>query len=255
MHVVFAWLDTLDDERETLSGCLSAEERARANRFTFARDRERYTRRRGLLRQILSSHTGIDAAAIRFEFTGNGKPILAGAYPHQFVHFNASHSNGLAVYAVSKAGAVGIDIEKIKAFANWRELAREHFVEAEQRELFGVCQRHQLEAFYRGWTRKEALLKAMAEGIGDGLRRVVVSLVEPVADARSIDGSAEAADRWRIYEMPVPGGYVGAVCARNPVIGIEWTTKGRRCDGIGGESDVSELVSSPRRLLRNEPAV
>jgi 4'-phosphopantetheinyl transferase len=123
-----------------------------------------------------------------------------------------SHSDGLIAYVLSPWFPVGIDVERVKPITDWRALATENFSEREQGELFSLPAAAQLEAFYRGWTRKEALLKAMARGIGEGLLRVEVSLAAGKGCCvHAIDGSKELADSWTLVEGSAPLGYVAAI--------------------------------------------
>src|SRR5580698_2953692 len=95
---------------ERLRNLLSADERARADRFAFDRDRRRFVVGRGAVRSILASYVGAKPAEVRFTYGPHGKPFLADPPPKDALQFNASGSEELAVCAVTLGQEVGIDI-------------------------------------------------------------------------------------------------------------------------------------------------
>ena len=221
VHLWLAWIDDFAADQVTLSTVLAPDERARAARFIFERDRERYVLRRGLLRQILGNYSGLAPAEIRFDYQGNGKPILVPAAGQPVLHFNVSHSGGLAAYAITQCCPVGVDIEQVKAIPDWQALVAEHFSRREQNVLFDLPVDQQLAAFYRGWTRKEAVLKAMGQGIGKGLRRAEVFV--PYGSKRNIhaiDGHADLARTWTVTDLVPFRGYLGAIAAQAETIEV-----------------------------------
>lgn len=142
--------------------CLSTEEQARAARFRAARDRDRYLRAHVAMRQLLARHTGSAAQDLVYVTGPFGKPTLAGA---PACHFNLGHSEDVAVVAISDAGEVGVDVEVLREVPDASALAELHFTPAERDEfaLAAAGQGHR--AFLRGWTRKEACLKAAGLGL------------------------------------------------------------------------------------------
>ena len=151
---------------------LATAEIERAERFRFDRDRNRYIARRGIVRALLAQRHGDAPAALRFTSNVYGKPALVGGG----CEFNASHSRGLALFAMSRDTAVGCDVE----FHDPRFLAdnipERLFSSAERRELRGFAAEQQTAAFFDGWTRKEAFIKACGFGLRLPLDRFDVSL-------------------------------------------------------------------------------
>ena len=86
---------------------LSAEERARANRFVFQRDRTEYIACRGVLRHLLSRYGGIAASDIQFDYSARGKPMLAQRFKSR-IQFNVAHSRGAALIGITCVAPVGI---------------------------------------------------------------------------------------------------------------------------------------------------
>src|SRR5689334_9599541 len=78
---------------------LSMDEKVRAAQFRFDHLRDRYVIARGALRALLGCFLNIAPASVRFEYGSNGKPALAAP---EFIHFNVSHSAGLAVFAFTQ---------------------------------------------------------------------------------------------------------------------------------------------------------
>lgn len=154
---------------------LSAEERARAARFVFPRDRARYEAAHGALRRLLARHTGRAAESLCLVQGAFGKPRLAG-YPA--VEFNLSHSQGLALIAIGRT-PLGVDVEMRRPFNDWRALAAAHFTEAEQSAIASQPADLQADAFLRCWTRKEACLKALGVGLSVEPRSIDVAMGRP----------------------------------------------------------------------------
>jgi 4'-phosphopantetheinyl transferase len=149
---VRVWLVSLDvapGRRAALERLLSPDERERADRYLVPAPRERFVVARGTLREILGRHTGRPPEQLRFSYPcvcgqadcmpSRRKPRLEledGVPP---LRFNLSHTDGLAMIAVSIGRELGIDVERVA---------------------------HRPEAFYRSWTRTEAHAKARGTGLG-----------------------------------------------------------------------------------------
>lgn len=152
---------------------LAAEDFVRAGRFAKPVHRERFLQSRFCLRTLLSAYTGVAARNLEFEFNAEGKPLLAQRYR---LRFNLSHSENLAAIAVGRQDAIGIDIERLTPPADIRQLARQVFTENECRVLDGLPDHALALPFLTGWTRKEAVLKALGVGLTLDPRRITVGL-------------------------------------------------------------------------------
>lgn len=141
---------------EDLRNLLSEEELARADKLRFEKQRNRFIAARGLLRRILSRYTGEEPEELEFRYNQNGKPELL----NKKVRFNLSHSGDVALYAITLGKPVGIDVEQMRKDVKYKELARQYFSEEESDAILALPEGQQKEAFYRCWTRKEALAKA-----------------------------------------------------------------------------------------------
>jgi len=149
-------------------------ERTRANRFRYDLHRERYVRAHGQLRMILAHYLGQPDGAISIETKKGGKPYVASGD----LHFNMSHSADTAVYGISRAGHIGIDVELFDRRVEVDELSAHYYTGAEQEILsaMGSVERHK--AFFWLWTAKEARMKLTGEGLALDPRKIDVVVNE-----------------------------------------------------------------------------
>lgn len=212
---VHLWFVSLDDPplpRQHLESVLSVDERARADRFYFERDRRRFVAGRGLLRTILAPYQDTAPISLIFDYGPAGKPLLVDNSPDSVIDFNLSHSGGYALFAFSPKGPLGVDLELVRDLSDLERLSRLVFSEREQDELHSVPESHKIEAFFHGWTRKEALLKAWGLGIGGPLKQMEVTL-HPDYPARVLQVPAEQGDSagWSLVSLTPAPGFRGAL--------------------------------------------
>jgi 4'-phosphopantetheinyl transferase len=211
VHVWSASLAQPAHEVEALLQALSAEEQARAARYLARTARAEFIAARALLRALLAGYLSVPPAVLVFTHGPAGKPLLARP-EGSGLHFNVSHSHGLALFAFGVGLEVGVDVEALRPQEGHRDLARRFFSAAEAEALCALPPGQSEEAFFNAWTRKEAFLKATGLGLGYGSERVEVSLLpgEPARLLR-IDGREEPAARWSLRELAPAAGYVGAL--------------------------------------------
>ena len=201
MNEVHIWSIPLasDDLATQLTNLLNEEEQARATRFYFARDSRRYTIGRATLRLILSHYTGIPADTLRFTYNSYGKPALAAEHNPREVTFNLSNSGDHALCAVTHERLVGIDLEEMKVL-DYLQLAGTVFSPHEQAVLRQLPVALRQRAFFNGWTRKEAYIKAHGKGLSMPLADFDVTLApdEPARLLATRPDPAEAS-RWSLF--------------------------------------------------------
>ncbi|MFZ0136380.1 MAG: 4'-phosphopantetheinyl transferase superfamily protein [Candidatus Sulfotelmatobacter sp.] len=198
---------------------LSDDEAARAARFHFARDRQRYVAARALLRTILASYLETDAGSLRFSYSKKEKPSLGSAHAGSDIRFNVTHSGGVALLAFTRRREIGVDVEQVRRDFDASAIARRYFSTQEQNQLADIPPEEKVEAFFRCWTRKEAYIKATGDGLSLPLSQFDVSLASLDKNALLAtrpDGSE--AGNWLLQEVPAGTGYVAAVCVR----GRDW---------------------------------
>ena len=223
VHVWRAGLEPGGPELRRLWEILSTDERQRADRFHFQRDRVHFVAARGGLREILGRYTGATAESLRFSYDSFGKPSLSG--PSTSVEaggaplrFNVSHSGGVALYAVAVGRALGVDIERVREDFAGLDIARNFFSPHEVAALSALPADERPTAFFDCWTRKEAYIKALGEGLSHPLHLFTVSLTpgQPAALLRTDDDPAEAA-RWSLVELFPGEGYRAALAFEGEV--------------------------------------
>lgn len=194
---------------------LSDDECERAARFRMLGDGLRFIRRRAALRLILARYTGTEPDALQFVYGASGKPALASPAGRAPLHFNLTDSEDLALIAVTRAAPVGIDIERLRPIPEADQIAESFFSARERAELAQLPAVARQVAFFRLWTRKEAVLKAEGHGLSEPLDRVEVLLdASTPACIRSIGGDHAAAARWWVAEIDPAPGYIGAVAVQ-----------------------------------------
>lgn len=199
---------------QQLEQLLSADEQARAARFHFERDRRRFIVGRGTLRTLLGRYVQVEPTRLEFCYGAQGKPYLAQESTGGALRFNLAHSHELAVYAFTREGEVGIDIEYLHPLADLDQIAARFFSKAESTSLLGLPQDQRLIAFFNCWTRKEAYLKALGEGLSHPLDQFQVSFIpgEP-AQLLKVEKSPEEVARWSLTAFVPAPGYVAALMA------------------------------------------
>ncbi len=201
---------------------LSEDERIRAARFHFSRDRQHFTATRALLRMILSSYVGADPKELRFRYSDKEKPSLISEPAENVVEFNVSHSGTIALLVFARGHALGVDVEQMRRDFDHEAIAARFFSENERTQLAALAPAERHSGFFRCWTRKEAYVKAVGTGLSLPLHQFDVSLKPGEENALLCtrpDG-AEAA-LWSMREIPAGDGYVAALCVR----GHGWTLK------------------------------
>jgi 4'-phosphopantetheinyl transferase len=224
VHVWRAFLPAQQPRLADFQATLDPEERQRAARFVFERDRQRYIISHGIVRDILARYSGLAAPKLRFSTNSYGKPQLLAAGDAAGLQFNLSHSHDLALVAVALNRAVGVDVEQMRAELAGLEIARQTFAPAEVADLLAMPASQQTQAFFNCWTRKEAYIKAVGQGLGIDLSSFIVSL-KPGEPARlcSIDNDARAATGWTMHALDVQPGYAAALVVAGPRIPwVQW---------------------------------
>ncbi len=200
VHIFLAHLDVSAAQLPQLAQTLSSDEQARAERFYFEQHRHRYIAGRGILRTILGRYLGIEPEKVQFAYSSRGKPMLVSS---QF-SFNLSHSENLALYAVTRDRLVGVDIEYMRPMSDLEQLAKRFFLPTESVVLRSLPPQQQAETFFRYWTCKEAYLKATGDGLSQ-LEQIEVSLT-PEAPAR-----LQTSTDWSLTEIVPADNYLAAV--------------------------------------------
>lgn len=219
VHVWKVHLDREVSRVPLFQRLLEPEEVARAQRFYFERDRQRWIVAHGLLRILLGRYLHIAPHLLRFDLNAYGKPALAFPTPSPPLHFNLSHSADLALYAFSWRRHIGVDVEYMRTTIDYDAIAQYSFSPSEQAALLSLSPTEKHEAFYRCWTRKEAYIKARGMGLSLPLDLFDVSFLpgEPAALLHSREDPQEM-QRWSMRALAPAPDYAGALM----VEGADW---------------------------------
>ena len=212
VHLWTVTIAELNDLFTLLEGTLSSEECQRAYEYRFDRDRRNFILRRGALRSILSSYLDADPGEIRFLYGPYGKPEIKGRPTNENIKFNISHSGDFILYAVSIDREIGADIEQIRSINGRERIVSRFFTVSEQEALDAFDEKEQLTAFYKWWTQKEAIIKALGTGLSCDITKFSVN-INPIEPAAILDTQDDLKDIWG-YQLTtlrsIPG-YAGAV--------------------------------------------
>jgi 4'-phosphopantetheinyl transferase len=198
--------DSIDEAAPSgAASLLSADERARHDRFVFARDRRDFAEAHALTRRVLSFYEDVPPGDWMFEVTAEGKPFLppgrTGSPP---LHFNLSHTHGLVACAVARGAGVGLDVELIDRAVDDRGISRRYFTQAEDAFIHACPEGERPARFIELWTLKEAYIKA----IGSGLTHPLDDFGFAFEDEHSIRFDAPpgtSADEWMFALFaPIP---------------------------------------------------
>lgn len=222
-HVWAVPLDSGEAEMARFLASLSPDEVKRANTYRFDVPRRTFVIGRSALRMLLGSYLNVAPLSIELDVDHHQKPRLAGAHANSPIRFNVSHSDGLALIALTTDCEIGVDVERVRAVSHLEQIARRFFHPAEADAVLATPSSEQTVAFLRCWTGKEAVLKAVGTGISGLLNDFRVSLEE--INAEWVRWSREAENggqpRCWLQRLSPSGDYLGAVAC----VGAERTVR------------------------------
>ena len=195
---------------------LSAEELARADRFKFDKHRRRFIVARATLRILLGDYFSAAPDSIEFLTTKYGKPYVRQLLDGQVLSFNVSHSHELALFAFTLEKRIGVDLEYRRQILDMESIAGHFFAKAEVTELMSLDESVRPRAFLNCWTRKEAYIKAIGEGLSHPLHTFEVTL-KPGEPARLVSdaGVPDAIERWCFTALHPHPDYLAALAVED----------------------------------------
>ena len=205
---------------------LAEDERTRARRFFRKEDALRFSAARLALRDALGELLDVPPGSLQFDRDANGRPRLisdAGPNLYSAFDFNVSHSGGHALIALANGRRVGVDVEATDRRNDWRTIAPAVFSSHEHAYVMSLPEHLRRNAFFKVWTAKEALLKAVGTGLsagmthfsvigeGDGVTGIAAAPPQPLpheqCDVHYSQWGAEFDGSW----CPVPADYTACV--------------------------------------------
>lgn len=207
IHIWLIDLAISDIDESLQIADLSQDERERADRFRAPIHRKRFIATRYALRKILSDYLSISTNIIRFNYNQYGKPSLDLADDQTVpIQFNITHSDDMALCALTLNHAIGIDIEKMIE-RSYLDIAKRFYSPQENQALAALPTHKQMAGFYRLWARKEALAKA----IGKGLQ---FSLTDFSVSADAVTETIHAENKiWTVMSLDIPSDYQAALAS------------------------------------------
>jgi 4'-phosphopantetheinyl transferase len=193
--VPVVWQAHLTDDaaiQSHLVSLLSVEERDRLQRLRLREDQQRFLAGRGLVRILVGAQLNLPPERVELEYGPFGKPRVVSPTRVLPLHFNVAHSGKLVLLAMSLTHEVGVDVEEMRPDQNWEDVAQRIFSTEEHRNWLRLNPDERFTAFFQIWTRHEAGLKALGQGLSG-----------------EIDSSLNA--RLTFFDLELPQGYQGAV--------------------------------------------
>jgi 4'-phosphopantetheinyl transferase len=204
------WLTRLDtEETAEAEQILSADERTRSARFRFAPDKKRFVAARRFLRIVLGKYLQTAPHEIRFDYNEYGKPSVGGK-----IGFNLSHSDNLALLAVTEGQEIGVDIERINPSFVDEQTAKQFLTRREIEYFQTLSGDEQVSFFFDCWTRKEAYLKERGNGLSLPPNQIEVAPI-------FLENSSQARQFTRFFPtLPAISGYAAALSVEldNPLM-------------------------------------
>ncbi|MCB8945532.1 MAG: 4'-phosphopantetheinyl transferase superfamily protein [Ardenticatenaceae bacterium] len=194
---------------------LSPDERLRVARFVRAEDRRRYTVARGMLRLLIGRYENLRPEQVQFVHNDFGKPLL---FHQTDLQFNVSHSQELALLAFTRGCAIGVDVEFRRPLADADDIAQHHFSSYEYNIFHSLPPSQKHQAFFNCWTRKEAFIKAIGEGLSHPLHTFDVTFL-PGDEARFLRIEGEDVTTWGLQAIHPHPDFAAALAVARP----QWT--------------------------------
>lgn len=204
-----AHLDRLSAEENQLTSLLSTDEHIQFARLRSPIDRLRRLIARAYLRQILAAILGQHPATLTFMREPSGKPVLSSA-PNLW--FNVSHAGSHVVYAVYWEGPVGVDIERLDRSRVDLAVARHMFAPEEVVAIEAYPNPERTSAFFRCWTAKEALVKALGVGLDETYLKLNMSRLIYTSNTIITEPHMLTVP-YRLCALTVAPGYIATVAA------------------------------------------
>lgn len=234
VHIWRVSLDRPLDSLQRLALILSPDEQQRAARFRFERDRHRFIVGRGTLRTILAKYLTTEPEQIQFRYSRSGKPSLDDSLAKSGLVFNLSHSQDLMLCAIAQNIQLGIDLEYLRSVSDLENLTKRFFSEKEYLAIQALPVEQRLESFFHHWTCKEALLKAIGEGLVD-LSKVELAIANGNAQLTRWDGETRL-HKWQIQLFNPAPDYIAAIAFYQ-------------------ESLCAEELSNPQNFISQNPLI
>lgn len=217
-HELQLWrihLNNTTGDPNTYRQYLSTSELDRSDRFRAPQVRLQFVVARACLRILLGNLLNLPPHRVPITLSAYGKPETTEIGNPPF--FNVAHSRDTILIALSGSGSVGVDLEYLDRDTDILEVARHSFTELELGQITQISNPFaQRQAFFRCWTRKEAVLKADGRGLSLALNSIEVPVHAPAASIPVLIASAESPNTWFVTDIALGQEIAGAFAAALP---------------------------------------
>jgi len=211
VHIYSSSLELTADKLIESESLLSPDELQKAYRYKFEKDRNHYITGRAILRNILCKYLNQSPDKITFSYSEKGKPFIKDSP----IKFNLAHSRDKAVFAFAKDVEVGIDIEYMRELPDALQIAKRFFSDDEVNEFLKVSEDNIRSAFFNCWTRKEAFIKAVGEGLSFPLKDFTVTLMPGVnPEIKWIKDKDDEVKEWSLVNIQADQNYVSSLAVK-----------------------------------------
>lgn len=220
---IHVWLITLSALRNKLhffEEILSKEELNKASKFRFDKDRQQFIITRGILRYLSGNYLKINPKDVNLIYSEFGKPYFD---MYTTLKFNVSHAEDMAVIGFVHNYDFGIDVEYTKRTFDVLDIVDNYFSKQEIKALHKIARPLQTEAFYRGWTRKEAFIKAKSKGLSFPLDSFSISIdSDENAQLYKTIWDENEKDLWRIIPFQTTKDYKAAFAVKGTLSSVKY---------------------------------
>lgn len=207
IHVWSVYLEASSGVLDRFESFLAEDEARRSVRFRHEEHRRAFVVARGALRVLLGRVLGAAPASVQFRYGAHGKPSVVAAEP---LEFSASDTTGLAMFAVARGCALGLDVEKIRPMPDAARIASAYFAAEEAASLASTPGDEN--AFFRYWVCKEAYVKATGEGLTRPLSGFGLTFQRGESVAlEHVSGDGDQTAGWTLQLLEPPAGYAAAL--------------------------------------------
>ena len=211
IHIYRSSLELTADKLIESESLLSPDELQKAYRYKFEKDRDHYIAGRAFLRRILGRYLNQSPDKISFSYSEKGKPYIIDSP----VKFNLAHSGGKAVFAFAENAEVGIDIEYMRELPDALQIAKRFFSDEEVNEFMKVSDDEIKPAFFNCWTRKEAFIKAVGDGLSFPLKDFTVTILPGVnPEIKWIKAKDDEVKEWSLVNIETDQNYVSSLAVK-----------------------------------------
>lgn len=214
---VHLWLQRSDTLALNTEQHLSGTEKKQAAAISSNNAHHRFIATRVNLRVLLAAYTDTNPRDLQFRYGPKGKPHLV-TQEENSLHFNVSHSGDFVLFAITRLGDIGVDIERVNKRRKLCQMRRRFFTSTENDMLQNMSSAARRDTTYDLWCRKEALGKAIGGGVLDVISKcdmLNVDLKPPTHPSEAFE--VKQLKQYYIYSVETMPGYASAMAISHSI--------------------------------------